>query len=396
MDYVIDPTADEPIMVINQHIGEDEDGVMGVNSSLFCQSLLQLDAMGKKAIKVYINSPGGDVDGGMGIYHAILQTKAKVDTYNVFMACSIAAVIFEAGRTRYMADYALLMFHSPRRKDGSDTGKVDPVVELFRASTVKAIAARSGQPEELVDKMLNKDTWIDADTAIKTGFADEIQESADYNKKRITVPKATAAERSNYVALFNKGDKILNSIIKKPLNMSKITAALDLQDEAAESSIVASISALKKENIEMKAKIKADDDDMEDMKAKLTAAEKVCADLKTKMKASDDAAAKMKAETEEADLKAKDEKAEALVATHDRAGRIKYTAESKEKVLAFYKKQAIEAYDDTKEILEAMTINKQATQMPHITTLSEVDMKHAGSAAARMIEIQARTKAKLS
>lgn len=393
MNYVVDASADEPIMLLSQHIGLDTDNVMGVDSSLFQESLLQLDAMGKKSIKIYINSPGGDVDGGMAIYHAILQTKTKVDTYCVFMACSIAAVIFEAGRTRYMADYSLLMFHSPRRKGTDGTDTADPVVDKFRASMVTAIAQRSKQPEEAIDKMLNKDTWIDATTAVATGLADEVQASADYNKKR-----ATVAERSNYIALFSKGDKILNSLITQPQNsMKKITAHFKLNPEANEDAVLECIQAVEKETIEAKAKLKmkADsvDDDTLEMKKKLEAAEKKCADMEAKLKGFEEAA-KVKADADEKDkLEAATKKSKDMVAAHDKAGRIKYTAESKDKVIAFYEKQAIVSFDETDAILREMAINKQSTAIPGAGENKDgFDPSKAGSAQAKMLAIQMRQK----
>lgn len=396
MDYVVDPSADEPIMLLSQHIGLDEEGNMGVDSSLFQQSLLQLDAMGKKRIKIYINSGGGDVDGGMAICHAILQTKTKVDTYCVFMACSIAAVIFECGAVRYMSDYSLLMFHSPYRK-GDQEGAPDPVVTLFRQSYAKAVAERSGQDIAMIDKMLDKDTWMDAETAVKTGFADKIQDTADYNNKRITVQKTTAAERSNPALLYKKGSQILASIFTQKNNMKKIAAVLNLQDEASEDAIVKGITALVKENATIKAKADMDDDDMEAMKKKLAKAEKDCDDMKAKIKGMEDAEAKVKAESDAEGLKVKEEKAKALVASHDKAGRIKYTTETKAKVIAFFEKQATEDYEGTEEVLNGMTINKTSIKIPDLekTLQGEAGTKIAASAAYKMHEIAAKHKQKI-
>ena len=51
MIYCIDPTADEPIFLINKHIGYDKDDGMGIDGSIFQQELLQMDSLGKKRIQ---------------------------------------------------------------------------------------------------------------------------------------------------------------------------------------------------------------------------------------------------------------------------------------------------------------------------------------------------------
>ena len=65
--YTQDSTADEPIMLINKHIGYSEKDGQGVDGSLFQEELLYLDSLGKKAIQVWINSPGGSVVDGYNI-----------------------------------------------------------------------------------------------------------------------------------------------------------------------------------------------------------------------------------------------------------------------------------------------------------------------------------------
>ena len=111
--YVVNPDSDEPIMLIDKHIGFDEKDGQGIDGAIFCRELIELDSLNKKSIKVWINSEGGIVMDGYNIYNAILKTKTKVDTVCVGIAASISAVIFQAGRNRIMNEYALLMYHNP-------------------------------------------------------------------------------------------------------------------------------------------------------------------------------------------------------------------------------------------------------------------------------------------
>ena len=384
MNYCQNPEADEPIMLLDKHIGEDPTEGMGINSSLFCTELMQLDEMGKKLIKVYINSPGGDMAGGMQIYHAMLNTKTKVDTYNAFMACSVSAVIFEAGRNRVMADYALLMFHSPYYPDGS---KADEALSSFRDSYATATAQRAGKTRAEIDKMLDKDTWINAQEALAEGFCDEIQESADYNKKRITV-KNTPAERSNPKALWTKGNKILSSIFKPSTDMKKIAALLNMDDDAGENAIASMVKKVMAKAEDMEAKFGEKAKALTDCEAKLKAATDELAKAKADY---DDMDAKMKASKKEMDdkeMSSKKEKASAFVKIHVAAGRIK----NDPKIIAAYEKDATEDFDGTKEKVEAIGVTKAATS---ITKVEGDVLPGAGSAQARMIQIAARSKQKI-
>ena len=98
--YTVDPNSETPIMLINKHIGFYSELGMGVNGEQFMSEMLALDAMGKSLINVWINSTGGGVLAGSNIVSAILNTKCKVDTYNMGVCASIAAVIFQTGRKR--------------------------------------------------------------------------------------------------------------------------------------------------------------------------------------------------------------------------------------------------------------------------------------------------------
>src|SRR5580693_4406944 len=138
--YCTDTSAEEPIMLINKHIGFDEKDGQGIDGSLFQAELLALDRIGKKRIQVWINSPGGTVMDGYNIYNAILKSDTKVDTYCVGICASIAAVIFQAGRKRIMADYGLLMYHNPYGGTGGDE------LDAMRNSICTMIAVSTGKP----------------------------------------------------------------------------------------------------------------------------------------------------------------------------------------------------------------------------------------------------------
>ena len=237
MNYCIDSSVDEPIMLINKHIGYDKDEGYGVNGSLFQEELLQLDNLGKKRIQIWINSPGGIVMEGYNIYSAILKSKTKVDTYCVGIAASIAAVIFQAGRNRVMADYSCLMYHNP-------FGGTNKELDVMKNSIATMVASRAGKTSEEVLKVMDRTTWINANDALESGFCDSIESSSEHNKKRgqpipeINVP----GEGMEAMNLYKVSNSFLNS--NKQSKMNKVTNKLGLNPDANEESILSAISAI--------------------------------------------------------------------------------------------------------------------------------------------------------
>lgn len=184
--YVVDPSADEPIMLISGDIGAP-----GIDGAKFQAELLQLDTLSKKRIQVYINSNGGIVTDGMVIYNAITRSKTKVDTYNCGLAASIAAVIFQAGRKRIMADYSILMFHAPYYVGDGDTAGL----AAFN-NAIATMIARSGMNKVAVTKLLSKgDTFLDADQSLQLGLCDQVDNSGELNRPHGNAVNAMANGR---------------------------------------------------------------------------------------------------------------------------------------------------------------------------------------------------------
>ena len=253
-EYTVDPNAEEPIMLINKHIGFDAEDGQGINGAQFQAELLALDAMGKSRIKVYINSVGGSVMDGYSIYSAILESKSKVDTYCMGIAASISAVIFQAGRKRYMADYGALMIHLPFIPN-EKRSKRDEVLDIMSSGITTMISSRCGMSEDDVMDAMSKTTWYDPKNTPDCGMWDEVVASDAKNKP----PRIN---KNDVQASYKSFAKIVNSLTTKPIiKMSKLTAVcniLGLQDEASEDAIAKAITnALNKKDSELSELTKA-------------------------------------------------------------------------------------------------------------------------------------------
>lgn len=330
MIYTVDIESDEPIMLINKHIGFDSIDGQGIDGSSFQSELLYLDTLGKKRIQVWINSPGGSVIDGYSIYNAILKTNTPVDTYCVGIAASIAGVIFQSGRKRIMCDYGILMYHNP-------FGGTDKSLDAIRMSIVKMISTRSGIGESEIESIMNAETFIDASTAVEMGFADGIESSKKANTKY--------APKSDVFAFHRECNTILNSIDKlKKEDMLKIKNRLNLADTASEDEVLKAI-----ETIENKAKSNEE---------KLVELE---CEIEDKIKQYDTLKAELETEKEaknKAELEAKSEKATTLVNEFVKVGKI----ENKAEVIEKWVTKAVEDFDGVKDLLGSIVLNKKAPE----------------------------------
>jgi ATP-dependent Clp protease protease subunit len=352
--FTIDPTSDEPIMLLDRQIGggyDEDDMSYGIDGDSFARELLVLDTMDKKRIQIWINSPGGRVDDGMAIANAILRTKTKVDTYCTFLAASIAGVIFQTGRERVIADYGILMYHNPYDED--DENRNDPYLLTIKQSIITLISVKSGMKEKDVEEMMNRTSFIMAEEALQLGLCTKIEQSMDLNKKRPT-------QGSDMKAYWKGSRTIMNSLTEnlKPTNMGfpKIANKLELIPEASEEAICNQIDRLlnKVSKAEKDCKDKQDEldkheKDMKEMKDKHDKLKDELDALKKKVK-DDDEADKVK---NEAKLETE---AKNMITGFVNSGRIKNEAPVIEK----WVKAAKLDMAGTKEMIESLPLNVSA------------------------------------
>lgn len=130
-----------------------------------------------KEITIYINGPGGVISDGLGLIDIIKSIKAPVNTVCVGLAASMSALIFINGDRRYMLPNSQLMLHQPL---GGAFGQASDI-ELLSAQILKTkanihqmIANSSALDVKKIEKLTDRDCYIDANTALKYKLADEI------------------------------------------------------------------------------------------------------------------------------------------------------------------------------------------------------------------------------
>jgi ATP-dependent protease ClpP protease subunit len=151
----------------------DEIGMFGVSAEAFKK---EVDALDVATIDVRLNTPGGSVWDGVAIYNSLVSHKAKIITWVDSLAASAGSLIAMAGDVRMIAENAFLMIHEPWTVAVGNSGEFRSVanrLDKLTTSYVKTYAGASGLHNQQVLTMMEAETWLDAEEAVKLGFADE-------------------------------------------------------------------------------------------------------------------------------------------------------------------------------------------------------------------------------
>ena len=142
--------------------------------------LLYLDSSDPgKDISIYINSPGGSVYAGLGIYDTMQFIGSDVSTICTGIAASMAAVLLVSGTTgkRFGLKHSRVMIHQPM--GGMQGQAADMEITVREIIKVKSelyniISSHSGKPYEQVEKDSDRDYWMSSLEAKEYGMIDEI------------------------------------------------------------------------------------------------------------------------------------------------------------------------------------------------------------------------------
>jgi len=133
----------------------------------------------RKDIQIYLNSPGGGVYAGLGIYDTMQYINCDVATICTGMAASFGAVLLCAGAKgkRSALKHARVMIHQPlsgAQGQASDMEITLKEVLKLKKELYDIIAHHSGQPYEKIDKDSDRDYWMTSTEAKEYGLIDEV------------------------------------------------------------------------------------------------------------------------------------------------------------------------------------------------------------------------------
>ena len=159
------------------------DEVNDQTASLVIAQLLFLESEDTtKDISLYINSPGGSVSAGLGIYDTMKYIKCDVSTICVGMAASMGAFLLAGGTKgkRYALPNSEIMIHQPL---GGTQGQATDIkihadhIIRTRARLNQMLSEATGKPLEIIEQDTERDNFLSAQEALDYGLIDHIMES---------------------------------------------------------------------------------------------------------------------------------------------------------------------------------------------------------------------------
>lgn len=142
--------------------------------------LLYLDSADPgKDISIYLNSPGGSVYAGLGIYDTMQYISSDVSTICTGMAASMAAVLLVAGTTgkRFALKHSRVMIHQPMggaQGQASDIEITAREIQKLKKELYTIIADHSGNDIERIARDSDRDYWMTALEAKEYGMIDDV------------------------------------------------------------------------------------------------------------------------------------------------------------------------------------------------------------------------------
>ena len=140
--------------------------------------LLYLQSLDDKAdISLYLNTPGGIVSAGLGIYDTMHLISPNVNTICTGLAASMGSILLVAGKERSILPHAKVMIHQPL---GGVAGQASDIlieaeeIKKCRDELCNILAEHTKQPFDHVFQDMDRDHWFTAQEAIDYGLVDKI------------------------------------------------------------------------------------------------------------------------------------------------------------------------------------------------------------------------------
>ena len=158
--------------------GGVEDGM----ATLIAAQLLFLEAENpKKEISMYINSPGGVVTSGLAIYDTMQYIRCPITTVCIGQAASAASWLLCSGQKgqRFALPNSRVMLHQPSggyQGQATDMASYAQEIVKIKRRLNEIYARHTGQPVEVIEKMLDRDKFLTPQEAKEFGLIDEVFE----------------------------------------------------------------------------------------------------------------------------------------------------------------------------------------------------------------------------
>jgi len=161
-----------------------------LSSVVIAQLLFLQSESTKKPVHMYINSPGGVVTSGLGIYDTMQYITPPIATWCVGQACSMASLLLAAGThgMRHSLPNSRIMVHQP---SGGVQGQASDIMihaeEILKLKKLVngLYVKHTGQSADDIDRMMDRDKFLSPEHAKKFGLIDKILEHPPMNDEEL-------------------------------------------------------------------------------------------------------------------------------------------------------------------------------------------------------------------
>ncbi|HPH30401.1 MAG TPA: ATP-dependent Clp protease proteolytic subunit [Chitinophagaceae bacterium] len=149
-------------------------------ANIVTAQLLFLDSTDRsRDINMYINSPGGSVYSGLGVYDTMQYVSPDIATICIGVAASMACVLLGAGTNgkRAALKHSRIMMHQPSGAIGGQASDIEITVNEIRKlkrELYEVVNNHTGKSLEQIEKDFDRDNWMTAIEAKEYGLVDEV------------------------------------------------------------------------------------------------------------------------------------------------------------------------------------------------------------------------------
>lgn len=149
-------------------------------ANIVIAQMLFLDSSDRtRDINMYINSPGGSVYAGLGVYDTMQFVSPDISTICIGVAASMACVLLGAGTKgkRAALKHARIMMHQPSGAIGGQASDIEITVNEIRKlkkELYEVVNIHTGKSVEQIEKDFDRDNWMTAPEAKEYGLVDEV------------------------------------------------------------------------------------------------------------------------------------------------------------------------------------------------------------------------------
>ena len=194
----------ERTLFLNGTIAEESWFDDEVTPQLFKDELMS----GSGNITVWINSPGGDCVAAAQIYNMLMDYKGDVTVKIDGIAASAASVIAMAGTKVLVSPVSMLMIHNPMTVAFGNSEEMQRAIEMLgsvKDSIINAYEIKTGLSRAKLSRLMDAETWMDANKAVELGFADGIMQRG-IESEDVAAPTVSM--------LYSKAN-VVNSLMEK-------------------------------------------------------------------------------------------------------------------------------------------------------------------------------------